>query len=155
MPAYPIAELVTRNVVATLQAVTTWDGEGAAPLVVERYNTRGNAPGDLKTIVSVGADEESDDADTPAGFKQWRRPYDIFVHLIEPEDSEVPYDQLVDVVRADIEKALMADVTRGGYAVNTEIRAPQFIPNETDISGIVVRCEILYRTKEDDPYQRT
>jgi hypothetical protein len=148
----PVSERISENIVETLKGVSAAAGFNV-DLDVERYDTRGNDPGHYKTIVSDGADAEADDADTPLGFKRWRRPYDIYVFVVESEASPVAYDTLANVARADVERALMADVTRGGWAQNTEVRDPILFSDQSDFGGVVVRIEVVYSHSETSPYE--
>lgn len=59
----------------------------------------------------------------------------------------------VNAFLADITKAVMADRTRGGYAIETKVRAVSPVTVTGDnMGGFVVSVEIEYRTKPGDPY---
>lgn len=150
----PIAELVTRNVIETLTGVSSLGvGENNVPLTVERLKTAGkNLHGDMVCIVGFDDDQEDDSA--PDNYTGWIRPYWALVYLYEPDDSAIPYDQRVDIVRADISKAIMVDVARGDYAENTFLRAPLKFSDANDASGIIINFDVHYRHIDTDPYTK-
>jgi hypothetical protein len=151
--SYPISELVTQNVVDTLAGVQTTSGYNVN-LRVEPYDEQGNnTVGDLVCIVGFGADELADDNDTPIGFTAWRRPYWAMVYIFHPEAvTTQAYNQRVNVVRADVEKAIMQDYSRGLNAQNTWTQQPTPFQDANDAKGIIVRFTVLYRHLEGNPY---
>jgi hypothetical protein len=138
----PIAELITQNVVETLGTIQLGGG----------FKKSGrNSQDDLVCVVGFLDDEL--DPESADGFSYWLRPYWAIVYIYEPESSSMPYDQRLDIVRADIEKALSRDVSRGGYALNTNILSPNRFDPENDSTGICVNFDVHYRTAIGDPYR--
>lgn len=151
---YPVAELITQNVVETIQGIRLAAGFNGN-LKVERYKKGGkNSNSDLTAIVGFDDDVEAGTEDTPINFQSWIRPYWVLVYIYEPSE-EMPYDQRLDIVRADIAKALMQDASRGGHAQNTFIRAPIRFDPPNDTTGILVQFDVHYWHDEEDPYNYT
>ena len=74
--------------------------------------------------------------------------------LVEVWDSS--YDDLaglINSIEADVIKAILADSTRGGYAIVTEQTGstPFFVESE-NIGGRIISFNIRYEHKEIDPY---
>jgi len=67
--------------------------------------------------------------------------------------ASVTIDTRQNQVAADIEKALMVDSTRGGYAIDTDVGdAAPFDDEELGLTGIAIEVAVTYRTLENDPY---
>lgn len=156
--SFPISELVDRAVENTLRGIRAAGGYHFT-LEVERYEKRGNdpspaTPGNYKCVLLVGDDEEVADEDTPIGFKDWWRPYVAQVYVFEPtEGAKTPFQTLLNVARADVEKAVMLDYTQGGVAHNTEVAGAVNFGGENEASGVFIVFHCRYRTLERDPYR--
>ncbi len=74
--------------------------------------------------------------------------------MVRPgDDSVTPVDQTVSIFRADVTKAVMADVQWSGLATNTEIADPSYLRSlDGSFDGILVEFDVTYRAEEDDPY---
>lgn len=69
--------------------------------------------------------------------------------IVEAADPPAAVDQ----VEADIEKALMADITRGGRAIDTQIvSCEEAISDHSSLGGTVIEVRIVYRHAPGDPY---
>lgn len=146
--AYPISELVTRNLEEALRGVCQAAG-CSVTLVVERARGEGNAAGDAKAILHEGDDQETDG---PDGFKTWVRPYAVQVYLDQPASAAEPYGTRLNTVRAEVERELRRDPSRGGYAQDTVVREPQAFADANDATGVIVNLDVQYRHPEDDPF---
>jgi len=66
------------------------------------------------------------------------------------------YDDLsvtINSIEADVIKAIMADTTRGGYAVTTEqTGSTPFFLDGSNIGGRIISFNIRYGHRESDPY---
>ena len=117
----------------------------------------------MQCIIHVGDDQEDPDDVTPLGMKQWRRTYAIQIYIIKTVDElkVTRFETWKNVVRADVEKALMVDVNRGtlpngnGVAQNTEIGAPITFEDANDAQGIFVTVTVTYSTNELDSYSES
>ena len=149
----PIKENIAVDILAAINAITT--GNGFNQTLIARRTTRidwwNESAGDLEVLIVQEDEEETDDQPTMA--KQWNIPFVIVAHVINSDDSSAAIDTRLNQVEADIKKKLMADNTRGGYAIDTTIRPAVSFANEgyTD-SGIMVNIEVLMRHKINDPY---
>ena len=151
----PLSELITRNVVDTLRGISPAAGFNVE-LKVQRFKRRPDPPEDLQAIVMAWDDEADADANTPIGFTAWVRPYWVQVYRFESDETPAAgaasWEELLNVARADVEKALAADLTRGGLATDTRIVAPAEFSDSGDAGGIVVRVNVHYRHPFDNPY---
>lgn len=62
----------------------------------------------------------------------------------------------VDALEADIEKALMVDYTRGGYAIDSRVVRTEEIAFEAEepLAGIEMDVQVIYRHLIGDPYTK-
>ena len=154
MPTYtkPVVELITLDILSTLATITKANGYYNDIGTIERHNRLGNVPADLKCIVFQ---EDPTEVQEPALMhKEWNQPYSLVVFVIEPDQSTRPVDMRINLIRADIEMALVTGTsyTRGGYAIDTVIHAPEMFDDaKGQLSGIVLHCEVHYRTTFDNP----
>jgi hypothetical protein len=60
----------------------------------------------------------------------------------------------IDDIQADVERALAADVTRGGYALDTRVvrREEMVAESGSPLGGVLIDVEILYRHADGNPY---
>jgi hypothetical protein len=97
----------------------------------------------------------AEELDGGLGCKMWNQQFFLACIVIDSKDATASIDTRLNQVASDIFKKLMADITRGGYAIDTKFHA--FVPivdEETAMSGIGVMISVDYRTQEDDPYTR-
>ena len=67
--------------------------------------------------------------------------------------ASVTIDTRQNQVSADIEKALLVDRYRGGYALDTKVGdAVPFDDDDLAITGIAISVAVDYKTLEKDPY---
>lgn len=150
---YPTIELITRNVLTTLQAVRR--PAYNVDLLPTRKIKRGVVPDDMTCfVVQESPDKVGDDGESEAlGLIGFRQHYTFETWIINSENSEQPIDERINLARSDIEKALMADPTRGGLAIDTTIETPELFDDvKGAFAGIRVRASVYYRTLIDDPY---
>lgn len=146
----PVVELITRDIVRTLAGVTT----GAAyanDLHVERYVRGGNRTRDRLVIIHQDSPSRAEGA--PQGWLRWLQPYLIECRIVEYEGSTVAIDERINSIRADVEKALRVDITRGNIANDTDIGDPIIVEDpEGQYAGIIVQIVVQYDTLENNPY---
>lgn len=145
------------NLISTLAAVTTGGGYNLSVGEAKRgWKHFNNVPEDLLTsgkfcVYAAGADEKR------RNHSQREFRSDILISVVayvmvgNSVDTEA-LEQLLDNAIEDITKALMVDVTRGGYAVTTEIGDVDtdkgaFAPYAS--VEMIVRCE--YRASVSAP----
>jgi hypothetical protein len=85
------------------------------------------------------------------GCQEWIQPFSLVAILMDSDAATTPIDTRLNQVRSDIEKAILADTTHGGLAIDTIIEPPAYFA-ENQMTGIEVKINVHYRTKYDDPY---
>lgn len=150
--ALPISEQISENVAQRLATITTANGYGST-ITVERANMhRGSRPENNVAVIYEG--DEQREEDPPAGYFQYLKPFDVLVWIMEAEDSKWPLDKRANIVRADIEKAIMSDPFWDGLASNTFLQGIRRFDPALETYGCVVSFDIQYRVLETDPYSQ-
>lgn len=143
-----ILEQIAQNLKARLDALVT-AGLASASLRPRRSGVP-QSLGDK--VLVLFQDDPQEDTEGPVGRKQWVQPFAV-VCCVKPSDaSTAAVDTAVNDLRAQVEKKLREDPLCGGLAVDTRIRPPvAFLLGEGE-EGVIVNCDVIYRTLEDDPY---
>ena len=148
-------ELIRQNIITTLEGITIASGFNNDIANVEGWKQRGNPLKNVPCIV-VSLGRETKDPD-PHPQATCTLPVFIDLWTRQGESDETETDQLLNSLLLDIEKAIMADETRGGYAENTIIRSN--MPFETvegqPHCGLIIELEIVYQHKLTDPASYT
>ena len=153
--AYPIIELIARNIEETLRGVQT-EGAYNNRLKVQRYNRHGNTIEDSAAIIIQDEPDLVDDG-AATGTMEWNQPFAIVLYAAQSEavDETMSIDQRLNLMRSDVEKALVANHTsrtRGGYAMDTRLQAPNRGDTENGLDAVIVNVTVNYRTDTTDPY---
>lgn len=150
---YPIVEKIAQNMFDTLRLISTANGY-ENDVTVERSKQHGNDLTDRKLVLAQ--DEASKTPEPPQAHVGWQQPFWIHCTVMESESSAVAIDTRINTIRADVEKVLRVDPTRGNLAVDTIIADPVLVGDETtdSVTGIVVQAVVQYRTLENDPYNQ-
>ncbi len=146
-----IRELIRENIKTALGQITTANGYNNTLANVQGWKQRGNTIQDVPcAIVSLGR-EEKDPHPNPQATARLTVFIDIWAR--QDDDDETDTDEVLDSLLLDVEKAVMADHTRGGYAEDTNTRG--ITPFETiegqPQCGLMLELEILYKHKQTDP----
>lgn len=150
--AYPIVELITQNVDETLRGVRVSAGFNL-DLIVEREIREGNRLRDKLAVLKQVETERVIQSETQQSHMAWRQRYWVELYVVQSEDCDTPFDRAINVIRADAEKAVMADHTRGGYAHDTFILDPiPIVDEEGRWNGIVVAFDVFFRHVFGNPY---
>lgn len=82
-----------------------------------------------------------------------KRTWEMSVPLLIRYRAEDDVESSLEAVLGDVERALRIDITRGGWAIQTEVAVADALPlQETKPWGLAeLPVTILYRTKDDDP----
>ncbi len=146
-----IRENILANIKTTLEGITEANGYNNDIASVQRWMQRGNILKSVPCIV-ISAGQE-DKRPEPNPLMSCRITVYLELYLRQNETDQTPTDSLINSLLGDIEKALMLDYTRGGNALDTNIRA--IIPFETQEgqvnAGAVIEIEILYQHQQNDP----
>ena len=148
-----IREQIVKNVVTTLEGITEALGFDITVASVQRSRRAGPTIHEFPTILVI---EESEailpqtEGRGPLG--KWTKLMSLgLVCWIENEEA----GEAVNQILANVEKALMADISRGNLAVLTNLVSNQsFITEDIDNpeSGVTMVIEIRYRVQERDPF---
>jgi hypothetical protein len=146
-----IRESIVKNLVTTLEKIVEGATYGITICRVERIPSSPFSEADFPLAMVQDIAEEKDDG-SPVGYSTSVLKVQIIVW-----DSN--YDELserANLLLADVEKALHSDVTRGGYAFDTNIIGNQLISAEEalPVGGVIIDIEVLYRHTLGDPYSQ-
>lgn len=146
----PILEQIAENVEATLRGIRLAAGYNTDALV-ERRLRHGNKIRD--NLLVIHQDDPPKQDGPPQQAMEWLQPFQIMCYCIESEDSTIPIDRRLNLIEADVEKAMMVDYTRGGLAVDTIPRVKAyFTDTDTGAEGIIYQFDVQYRTAYGDPF---
>lgn len=141
---------ILKNLKTTLEGVTTGAGFNNTLSNVQLFSMLGNSKVSLPCVV-ISSDMEVREESTMQLIHTDFTAYVTLYHAQE-EASAVGSDEFLDTLYQDIVKAIMADETRGGFAVNTNISEIQPFELEEDqhLYGMSFKLEIKFRTEPDD-----
>ena len=146
-----IRELILENLVSALGGITAGAVYNYTIANVQRWESKGNDYKDVPCIVVNSGPESKDDGPDPQIICK----FTVFIEATHRQDDDATEssDTVMSKLLSDIEKAITADITRGGYAENTKILGN--IPFETiegqPAFGIIVNLEIVFKHKNSDP----
>ena len=147
----PIIEHIAANILTTINTVTTAGDYNQDINCIRPKRVDFVTP--WKDLDAVLNQLESEDIDLGNGVKGWQQSFICEVVVIDSDDSASTIDTRLNQIAADIEKALTADVTRGGYAIETSITGTQrFEADDAGPGGIAIEFFVDYRTVYNDPY---
>ena len=145
----PKLERIARDIEETLQSVRVANGY-FNDLIVERRRGLGNTMRDRFAVLFQG-DAEAEDG--PTQFHNWLQNFMVLVYISHSNTATSPTDEVINTIRADIERVLMVDPRRGGLAHDTIIRSVVLIPYEdASAEGVIVSFDVRYRTALADPF---
>lgn len=147
-----IRENILNNVLTTLQGVTTGNGFNNTLGRVERWNMHANAlAGGLPAVfISVGSETKQPE---PNPLMSCELDVVLYLFIVQAEGDSDPTDQVVNSLFGDIEKALAADFSRGGYAIDSLVTsADPFEGVEGQpFAGLIIHLMVRYQHRQDDP----
>jgi hypothetical protein len=166
-------ELVTDNIATTLAAVdgtTGWQNKlevhretklGVAPAPVDPSTTRYVVvvPGEVIYHTSYG--EPVNGHLSPMNADDYTQVFWIDCYGYESDTSSLPADAVAQSIACDVIKALNADYNRGTHpddatrklAIDTRVRfATPMELQQSQYRGVVLRVEVLTRTRLSDPF---
>jgi hypothetical protein len=149
----PVSELIADNIVTTLGGITTTGGayHHTASAVMRRKQF-GQPTSNNLIIVNLGDKERNDEANPKNRRITWVQSYWIDFYIIEAEGGG-DIDERINKAVSDVEKILMVDHTRGGYAHDTFPSGAVIFPDEEGggVAGVSVLIRVQYRTLLTDP----
>jgi hypothetical protein len=154
-PVLPIVELITQNIVDALLGVRTDLAFQTTITQVTRAQRDMDPLADNGVVLTEEDDEpQESDADVADHADERIQPYAIVVVVFEPASSEYPPRRRLEVLRADITKALMADYQRGGYASDTSVGRRVWVDPDLygGLDAMAIEVRVRYATDVNDPY---
>jgi len=148
---YSRREYILQNIKTVLETITVANGYTNTITTVQRWTQKGNVFQAIPAIVINAGQEEKQQTPNPQATCKLTVFLDVW-HRQDDTDT-TPSDQVISSLIADVEKAIMADYTRGGYAEDT--RVLNNVPFETvdgmPSFGVQIELEITYKHALGDP----
>lgn len=146
-----VRENILANIKTTLEGITKENQYNNDIASVQRWLQRGNSLKMIPCIIITAGPESKNPAPNPLATCHLTVYLDIFFRQEETDANAT--DTLINSLLGDVEKALMVDNTRGGYAKDTNIQSN--IPFETTEgqvnAGIVIELDIVYQHQLANP----
>lgn len=146
-----VRESILANIKTVLAGVTTGNGYDNTLASVQRWRQDGNTTFDIPCVFIAAGPETKNVGPNPN--MTCRLTIFIGIWTRQEKINTDPSDAILNSLLGDIEKALMLDVTRGGYARDTNILSNEpfdSIEGQPDI-GLMVQMEVLYQHLQTDP----
>ena len=146
-----VRESILENLKTTLETISTTNGYHNDIASVQRWRQSGNSLLNVPCIVINAGPEEKEPNPNP--FTTCRFTVYLDVWMRQDAGDPDPTDALLNSLLGDVEKALMVDYTRGGFAKDTNIKSNVLFETleGQPQAGIVIELEIIYQHKQDDP----
>ena len=147
-----VKESILANIKTALQAISIANGyNNDIAGGVQRYKQTGNDLAVLPTIIIIQGPEKKD---PKAGYDRTNVHLSVFI-LVWARDAEggADTDTVVNSLVLDIEKALMADESRGGNAVDTNVTDVEPLDSDEGqpFCGAILEVDIHFRHLVTDP----
>ncbi len=146
-----IRERILANIKTTLEEITIANGYVNTIASVQRWDKRGNPLRQVPCIVVNAGQEEKQMSPNPYFTCRLSAYLDVWIRQDEADATAT--DVILSGILGDIEKALMIDNTRGGFAIDTNIKSN--VPFETvegqPHAGLTIELEVLYQHTQSDP----
>ena len=149
----PIVEQIADNIKDTIALITT-DNKFNQTLTARRPS-RSDCQTPWNDLDALINQAEAESLTPGSGTVRWRQFFLIVVLLRDSDTDTNPIDTRRNQIRADIEKKLAEDLSRGNLANDTEFHeATPFDGDQGGLGGIAVKISVDYSTMEDDPYTK-
>jgi hypothetical protein len=146
-----VKESILENLKTTLETIRTGNGYNNTIASVQRWRQAGNSLVAVPCIVINAGPEEKEPVPNP--FTTCKFSVYLDVWMRQAQDDLQSTDTILNSLLGDIEKALMIDYTRGGYAKDTNIKSNVLFETleGQPQAGIIIELEIIYQHKQNDP----
>jgi hypothetical protein len=146
-----VRENILENLKTVLSGITTANGYQNDIQSVQRWRQQGNSLVLVPCAVVNAGPEEKDPVPNPFMTCKLTVYLDIWARQDDADPQST--DTLLNSLLGDVEKAVMQDVTRGGFAKDTNIKSNTLFETleGQPYSGIVMEVEIVYQHKQGDP----
>ena len=147
----PIIEYVALDITAAINAISEDNGfnQDLTALRPRRNDFSDVVPED--GLVVVWQADAARGGEEAAMSAAWMQSFALMAIVLDSDAATDSIDIRINQVAADIEKKLNEDVTRGGYAIDTQIDSHVKFSDE-GFSGVSVNITVHYRTEHNDPY---
>jgi hypothetical protein len=151
-----VAERIMQHLQTTIEGITVANGYRNAIHTVQRFQQDGQPPIEGHGVLLIDGDDIPEGLVMAGAFDLVSRRKHVDFIIIAQQDSETDSrsaSELMNSLEADVRKAVNADHTRGGVAVNTE----ETQASEHDVQlGMpelrrVLGYDIRYRHRRLDP----
>lgn len=152
--ATPITESIAVNIATAINAITVANGfeQNLTAVRRRRLDFSDIKPEDLKVLIIQAEDELPDEE--AVGSNEWLQVYFLEAFVIDSDSAATSIETRTSKVRDDIRKKLTEDTTRGGYAIETMLRAAVPFDDGEGFTGIELEIAVHYRTQWNDPYTK-
>lgn len=143
----PIVEKIAQNIEAAINLVTVANGFNQILTAVRsrRVDFSDVTPSDGIVLLVMGGEEQPEGV---IGCQEWIQGFELVCFVLDSDRSTDAIDIRKNKVRADLQKKLKADPSRGGLAIDTELA-----PSSQFEDGIAVGIKVYYRVDMYDPYE--
>lgn len=153
--ATAIRESIALAIATQLATITVANGYEVTVVDVVRPTRMSDfSPRNLRLLLLQGQrqrDQEIDYQGNPPAIG-WRQRFEVVAFVLLSDSSATAFEATLNQVISDIEKAVMADPTWGGLAVNTTLEGEDPIDLDGPASGSIVSFTVQYRVSETSPY---
>lgn len=148
-----VRENIFANIKTAIEGITVVNHYANDITNVQRWKQNGNSL-NVTPAVIVKAGPETKSPARSYNLTDCKLTVMLDLWYREAETSTADTETALNSLLGDIEKALVADITRGGYARDTKITS--IVPFETvegePFAGLAIELEIDYANKQNDPY---
>ena len=147
-----IREKIMKNIKTVLQTITVGNGYSNTILSVQRFIQSGHKLLDVPVILISEGSETAEDKAPNLTMKT----LSVYLAVITRQDETIDTRSGAEVMNsivADVEKAMVADFTRGGNSIDTKIISsdPIDVQDGEPELGVLMQFEIIYRHGRTDP----
>lgn len=152
-PNLPIIERITAEIAATLDSVVAGDDYNFAMNVVrpKRVMRASESWNDLDVLVVQSNENGREKSSGSSGIVSPKQQYNIYGVTDQSDEAETAIDTRSNLLGSDIVTALRKDPRRNDLAEETDILSVDTFMFSPEFSGILVRVEVRFNIKEDDP----
>lgn len=158
----PVIELIAENLAAAINEITAanrynYDLRAVRPKRIdysdpENPTIDGGAFEDGMVLIEQTTEDPVEEGAQCA--QTWDQTFVLQAFVLNSDFDNSPRDTKINKVRADIQKKIMADVRRGGNALNTTLGSSVIYDAGEGFAGIAIEIVVHYRVKYDDPYTK-
>lgn len=148
-----------KNVQTALATITVANGYNNTVASVQRFNQAGQVLANTPALILMqGGDNVDSEGPLAGAYSLTSRSVSVSVVIIHRQDLDVDTRSAAEAMNSliqDVQKAMLADYTRGGYAIDTsEIGIGELDAEDGEPELVqTVAFKINYRHRRTDPTQ--